>query len=287
MPPFWSHSCQLVAYRMFNFSLTMHQVISDSLHGSATSTFWIGTAYLLPCAVFQPFIVALSDIFGRKQALFVSITLFTVGTIACCTSHTITQLLAGRSVQGIGGAGITALPNVIYTDFVPLRQRPKYTAFAQLAWALGTVIGPIIGGLFADHSTWRWAFYIQLPFCAIGMAMIPLVVKLQAERPSVMERLLQVDWIGGILFIGSSLAFLIGLTSGGIEHPWQSWHTLLPIEIGVVGIIITLIWEHRVASKPFLRLAVFNSTSACAAYMTTILQGVIVRSCPLIISHIF
>jgi MFS family permease len=223
--------------------------------------------------VFQPFITALSDLFGRKQALLTSVILFTVGT--CCLSQNFTQLLVGRSIQGIGGGGVTTLPNVIFTDFVPLRQRPTYNALNQVSWAIGSVTGPLIGGLFADHSTWRWAFYINFPFCAVGIIMIPLVVRLHAERPSLKKRLLSIDWVGGMLFIPSTFSFLYGVTSGGTRFAWKGWRTLLPIILGIGGSILTVFWE-RYTSGPFLRLSLFNSRSACAAYIAATLQGVLV-----------
>jgi MFS family permease len=214
--------------------------------------------------------------FGRKQALLGSVIFFTLGTIICSVSKSFTQLLVGRSIQGIGGGGVTNLPNVIFTDFIPLRQRPKYNAFNQVSWAIGTITGPLIGGLFADHKTWRWAFYINFPFCAIGIVMIPLVVNLRAERPSLRQRLLYIDWIGGVLFVSSTFSFLYGVTSGGTKYAWSSWRTLLPIIFGVVGTILTIFWE-RIAPNPFLRLSIFNSRSSYAAYTAAILQGVLVR----------
>lgn len=99
--------------------------------------------------------MSLSDVFGRRQLLFLSVLLFTVGTVVCCVAISFTQLLAGRSVQGIGGGGTLSLGLVIMTDIVPLRQRPTYNGIIQIAWAVGTIMGPFIGGLFADHSTVR------------------------------------------------------------------------------------------------------------------------------------
>jgi MFS family permease len=103
--------------------------------------------------VFQPFLVSLSDIFGRRQSLFMSVLFFTVGTIICCVASNFVHLLAGRSIQGIGGGGSLSIGLVIMTDIVPLRQRPTYNGIIQIAWAVGTSTGPLIGGLFADHST--------------------------------------------------------------------------------------------------------------------------------------
>lgn len=100
--------------------------ITDALSITTTQAFWIGTSYLLTCAVTMPFLAALSDIFGRTWVLLSSLVVFTIGTILCCRAHGITVLLAGRCVQGIGGGGIIILALVITTDIVPLRYRPKW-----------------------------------------------------------------------------------------------------------------------------------------------------------------
>ncbi|KAF2267505.1 MFS general substrate transporter [Lojkania enalia] len=250
--------------------------IARALSGDATDTFWTGTSYLLTCAVFQPFVVSLSDIFGRRQLLFLSVLLFTVGTVVCCVSENFTQLLAGRCVQGIGGGGTLSLGLVIMTDIVPLRQRPTYNGIIQIAWAIGTITGPLVGGLFADHSTWRWVFYINFPFCAVGLLMIPFVVRLQAKRVSLKERLLyHVDWIGSTFFIAGTSSFLIGISWGGSQYAWDSFRTLVPIILGVFGIIITLVWERYAAKTPFIRLWLFKSQPASAAYACAILQGLL------------
>jgi MFS family permease len=253
------------------------QTIASALKGSTTDTFWVGSSYLLTSAIFQPFIVALSDDFGRRSLLFLSAVSFTIGTLICCLSNDFTQLLAGRAVQGIGGGGIMALNNVIITDIIPLRHRPMYIAIPQIAWAVGTITGPLLGGLFAEHTTWRWVFYINFPFCAIGLALVPFTVRLYAERPSVKERLMRLDWGGMALFLSSTTAFLIGITWGGSQYAWNSWQTLGPIILGLFGMVLTGLWERFVTSRPFLKLSLFKNPSANAAYFGALLQGLLVR----------
>ena len=243
----------------------------------------MGTSYLLTQSVFQPFIVALSDVFGRRAFYLISLGFFTIGTLLCCLSQNFTQLLAGRSIQGIGGGGLLALGLVILTDIIPLRQRPVYVGVNQISWALGTISGPLLGGLFIQHTTWRWIFYINFPFCGIGFLTVPLVMRLHATRPSLKERLLYADWVGGALFIASTCSFLIGVTWGGSKYPWSSWRTLVPIIVGLAGVAATISWERYVASRPFLRLELFNSISAVVAYTGAVLQGLLVgNSCRLL-----
>ena len=131
-----------------------------------------GHRTLLTNAACQPFIAALSDIFGRREILLLSVFFFTVGSALCCAAKNFAELLAGRSIQGIGGGGIISMGIIIVTDIVPLRKRPKYSNFIQLAWAIGSLIGPLLGGLFAEYTTWRWIFYLNFPFCGICFVVI-------------------------------------------------------------------------------------------------------------------
>ncbi|KAK5996431.1 MFS transporter L2 [Cladobotryum mycophilum] len=250
-------------------------IITKELNGSTTDAFWAGSSYLLTNALFQPIIVAFSDDFGRRPLLFLSVGLFTLGTIICCVAQDFPTLLAGRAIQGIGGSGCISLNNVILTDIVPMRQRPVYIALTGLSWAVGSVTGPLIGGAVAQHSTWRWVFYLNFPFCAIGLAIIPLSVKLSAKRPSVSTRLLRFDWIGMVAFTASASSFLIGITWGGSQFPWGSWHTVVPIIVGVAGLVAAGVWEVYGTERPFIRVSLLCTRSQIAAYFCAILQGIV------------
>lgn len=108
---------------------------------------------------------------------------------------------------------------VVLTDIVPLRQRPKYTSYVQVTLAFGTISGPLIGGAIVQHLTWRWLFYLSFPFCGIGLALIPFVVKLKKQKTTFINMFLHVDWLGSFLFIGSTTSFLIAITWGGGTIP--------------------------------------------------------------------
>ncbi|KAK4143460.1 major facilitator superfamily domain-containing protein [Dichotomopilus funicola] len=250
--------------------------LAVDLQGTATDAFWAGTSYLLTCAVCQPFIAALSDIFGRKEMLLVSIVLFTLGTIICApVAKTFAVLFVGRSIQGIGGGGIITMGQVIFADIVPLRQRPKYFSLVMAAWALGSVLGPFVGGLFVEHATWGWCFYINLPFCAIGLVLVPIYVKLSTAKSSLVSKLGRVDWIGGFFFIGGLTSFLIGISWAGVQYAWNSAATIAPMVVGVVSIVIAIFWEIYGAQEPFLRPSLFHSASAIATYSCALFQGFI------------
>lgn len=249
--------------------------LAIELNGTAAEAFWTGTSYLLTHAVLQPFLAAVSDIFGRREVLVLSIIFFAVGSLVCATAHNFTALLIGRVIQGIGGGGIIALSQVIFADIVPLRQRPKYFAIVLGAWAIGSVLGPLIGGAFVQRSTWRWCFYLNLPITAISLPMAIFFVKLTTLKESLLTKLALVDWAGGVLFIGSLTSALVGISWGGVQYAWSSWRTLVPLILGIFILIFSIVYEKYVAKNPFLNRRIFNTLSANASFTTAAIQGLV------------
>ncbi|KIV78381.1 hypothetical protein PV11_10103 [Exophiala sideris] len=249
-------------------------IIAKKLHGTAIEAFWAGTSFLLAATVFQPNFASFSHIFGRMPVIMVSITLFFVGVMMAALSNNFGLLLAGRSIQGIGGGGIIAMTEIVVTDLVPLRYRGQWAGVIAGMWSIGSVSGPIIGGAFADVQ-WRWIFWLNLPFIGIGGVMVPLFLRLNVIPQSIAAKLRRVDWIGSVLFVGSMTSFLIPLTWGGVMYSWSSWRTLVPLLVGALGIVGFGFFEAYVAPEPLLRLAVFSNRSANIAYATTALHGMI------------
>ncbi|KAJ4546978.1 hypothetical protein HRR77_004518 [Exophiala dermatitidis] len=225
----------------------------------------------------MPFIASLSDILGRPRCLLASIVTFTIGTILCAAARTITVMLVGRCVQGIGGGGIIILSLVIFSDIVPLRSRPRYVGIIQGAWAIGTCIGPIVGGGLATPSPWRCVFYLMFPFAGIGLVFVPLFVRLKPRKAAATwkEMFNRIDWLGGFLFISSATSFLIAVSWGGVQEPWGSWRTIVPLTIGGLGLIATMLWERFGALHPFLRHSLFERPSAVAVYACSFAQGLL------------
>ncbi|KIX92881.1 uncharacterized protein Z520_11357 [Fonsecaea multimorphosa CBS 102226] len=256
--------------------VTALSTIVQALNATSTQGFWIGTSYLLVVAVTMPFTASISDIVGRPQTLFTVLLSFTVGTILCATAHSIGIMLVGRCLQGVGGGGVIIISLVIFSDIVPLRFRPKYVGVLQGAWALGSVIGPIIGGAFASPTRWRWVFSMMLPFCGVGLVFVPLFVRLRRPEATLKEMLGRVDWIGGVLFISSATSFLIAISWGGTTYAWDHWRTLVPLLVGLAGLVATMIWERFGAKETaFLRHSLFHVWSAHAIYFGAFAQGLI------------
>lgn len=128
--------------------------MAEKLHGTAIEASWWGTSFLLTATVFQPTFASLSHVFGRKALLLIALTFFTAGAIVAALAHNSTVMIVGRSIQGVGGGGISALTYVIVTDMVTLQQRGKWFGLISMMWALGSVLGPVIGGVIAEKTSW-------------------------------------------------------------------------------------------------------------------------------------
>lgn len=254
--------------------VTVLPTLAVDLHGTATDAFWTGTSYLLAHSVLQPCIASLSHIFGRRELLIPSIIFFAVGSIICGIALNFPTMLAGRVVQGAGGAGIITLSQIIFADMVPLRFRPKYFNFVLGAWALGSLIGPLVGGAFVEKATWRWCFYINLPICAIALPMAAWFVRLKVEDSKDFKtKLRSVDWIGNTFFIGGLTSFLIAISWAGVQYDWSAWQTIFPLLLGVLVLILTIVYEAKFAKAPFLTRRIFSSQSTIASYVAAMFQG--------------
>ena len=128
--------------------------MAKNLHGSGIEAFWAGTSFLLTSTVFQPSFASLSHIFGRKPILLLALMFFTAGAVIAALANNFALMLVGRSTQGVGGGGISALTYVIVTDMVTLKERGKWFGLITMMWAFGSVIGPVLGGVLAEKVSW-------------------------------------------------------------------------------------------------------------------------------------
>ncbi|KAM5361098.1 hypothetical protein ACJZ2D_013309 [Fusarium nematophilum] len=254
--------------------VTALHAIAIDLGLTANESFWIGTSFLLSSAVTMPFISDASYVFGRVRSLVTSVILFTLGTIFCCLAHSSPPLLIGRTFQGIGAGGIMTLTLMIYADIVPLRDRPKWYGIVLASWAGGNCIGPVLGGLIAQKTTWRWIFYIMFPFCILGIVATPLTFPRESTQRN-KEQALRLDWTGGTLFISSTTLFLIATSWGGVQFEWNSAGTLAPLCLGTIGLILTWFYERRWAESPVLQQRLFSSASQVSTYICGSLQGIV------------
>lgn len=225
--------------------------------------------------MFQPTFASLSYIFGRKPLLLIALLLFTVGAIVGALAQNFTSLLIGRSIQGVGGGGIISLTEILITDLVPLRERGKWFGFQSLTWALGSVTGPLVGGAFAQEATWRWIFWINLPFCGLGFLTLPYCLRLHHPPGRFAGKLLRFDWVGAFLLTASTTSFLMPVSWGGVMFAWSSFRTLVPLILGICGLFIFVMYETYVAKTPLIPLRIFINRTAAVNYIGTLVHGMV------------
>lgn len=196
--------------------------------------------------------------------------IFALGSGISGGAHTAEMLIAGRAVQGAGGGGVILMIEMIVCDLVPLRERGKFMGIIFAVFALGSSLGPFIGGAIAQRD-WRWVFWINLPIAAVSLALLVLFLHVNYDRQSsAASRLRRIDYTGNAILIASVTAILIALSYGGTSYSWSSLHVLVPLLLGFAGIGSFLLYESsRWCMQPMTPVQHFkNRTSAAAFFLT-------------------
>ncbi|KAK0205831.1 iron permease [Desarmillaria ectypa] len=242
--------------------------IVDTLHGGNTYV-WVGSAYNIACAALMPATGALAQAFGRKSVTLVSVTLFSLGCALCGAATSMTMLIVGRTVQGLGGAGIFTTSAIILSDLVPLSERGLFNGLYQITWCLASAIGPIVGGALAQTGQWRWVFYLNLPIALVTAALVLTCLHLKTPERTWAEIMHLMDWTGNFLIISCSTSIAIALTWAGLTYKWSSWHVLVPLCVGSVGLVAFFLYESRVAKQPLVPVMLMGNRTTLSGYLQT------------------
>lgn len=221
--------------------------------GGAGHQAWVVTSYLLASTIATAIVGKLGDLFGRKAVFQASVGFFLVGSVLCGLSGSMTMLVAARALQGIGGGAIMVTAMAVIGEVIPLRERGRYQGALGAVFGVTTVIGPLLGGFFTDHLTWRWAFWINIPVAVVvllvGATAIPALAK--SARPVI-------DY-AGILFVGLGASGLTLATSwGGGEYPWGS-PVIIGLFVASFAALAVFVWVELHAAEPILPIRLFAS----------------------------
>jgi len=230
---------------------------------------WVFSVYLHTSTTSVPIYGKLADLYGRKPIFLFESGLFLLGSIFCGAAQSMEQLIVFRAIQGLGAGAVMPIVLTIIGDIYELKARAKVQGLFSGVWGLSSIIGPAMGGLIVDHFSWRWVFYINIPFGLISGILLAIYLKENVERKKQ-----HLDYIGTLTLTGAIVVLLFALLQGGTSWAWDS-----PQSIGLFALFIVLIGlflrEERRAADPILPLTLFNNRIIAISSIGGIVLGVL------------
>ncbi|MDT0306075.1 MDR family MFS transporter [Streptomyces sp. DSM 44917] len=224
-------------------------IVSDL--GGLNHLSWVVTAYLLASTAGTPLWGKLGDQWGRKRLFQVAILIFLAGSALCGLARNMPELIGFRFLQGLGGGGLIVLSMAIVGDLVPPRSRGRYQGLFGAVFGATSVLGPVLGGLFTDHLSWRWVFYVNLPVGAVALAVIATALHIPAPR-----RRHRIDYAGTVLIAAVAAALVVIASLGGTTWAWGSWQ-IAALAVLAAACLGAFVLVERRAAEPVLPLGLF------------------------------
>lgn len=213
---------------------------------------WLFSVYLLAQAVSVSVYAKLADVVGRKPIMLLGIGLFLVGSVLCGVAWSMPALIAFRAVQGLGAGAVQPMAITIAGDIYSVAERATAQGYIASVWALSSVVGPTLGGLFSEFGLWRWIFFVNVPLCLLAGALI-----LRNFRESVQRRKNRIDYLGAVLLTSGMTLILLGILEGGQAWAWRSPTSIAVFAVGA-ALLVAFVFAERRAAEPVLPLWVFS-----------------------------
>nr|WP_246258822.1 MDR family MFS transporter [Streptomyces typhae] len=231
-------------------STALPTIVSDL--GGLEHLSWVVTAYMLAATAATPLWGKLGDQYGRKKLFQTAIVIFLIGSALCGVAQNMPQLIGFRALQGLGGGGLMVLSMAIVGDLVPPRERGKYQGLFGAVFGATSVLGPLLGGVFTEHLSWRWVFYVNLPIGVVALAVIAAALHIPASRARH-----TIDYLGTFLIASVAACLVLVASLGGTTWAWGSARI---IGLAVLGVLLA-VWfvaVERKAAEPVIPLKLFR-----------------------------
>jgi len=244
---------------------------------------WVFSGFLLTSTVTMPLWGRLSDLFGRRPVFLTGLAIFLAGSALAGAAHSMGQLIAFRMLQGIGAGSLMTLGMTIVGELFGLEQRARMQGYVSGVWGVASLLGPLLGGLLTDHVSWRWVFYINLPFGALA------ILLLKGALPDGERRRHALDYPGLALFAVGVSALLMGIMEAGRVGRWSGADVLLPLGIAVATLAAFVVVEGQ-TREPIIPLRLFRYRMVTAASLNGFLSGMAmfgaISFVPLFLQHV-
>ncbi|MCC2683463.1 MAG: transporter [Paenibacillaceae bacterium] len=245
-------------------STAVPTIIGD-LNGFALYA-WLFSAYMLTSSVTIPIYGKLSDVYGRKPFYLFGLIMFGIGSAICGQAHTMLELVLARGLQGIGAGAMMSMPRATVGDIFDPKERGKFMGYMGAVFGLSSILGPTLGGWITDSFSWRWVFYINLPFAVL--AILGVVFTLPKVRN---EHRAKIDWKGSVILILGLVPILLAFTWGGSKYPWLSTTEMTMFIVGAIFLLLFILME-RNAEDPIISPELFKNR----LFSTSLILGIFI-----------
>jgi EmrB/QacA subfamily drug resistance transporter len=228
---------------------------------------WVFSAYMLTSTVTVPLYGKLSDVYGRRSFFLLAIVLFMAGAVVSGLAPSMTVLIVGRAIQGLGAGGLIPLAMAVIGDLIAPRERGKWQGLTGAVFGVASVVGPATGGWISDNASWRWAFFVSLPF-----GLLALVVVQRGFTMEPAHRAHTIDYTGAALLTAGLSTGLLATVWGGAQYPWGSLEIVGLFAASAVLLLVFLLWELRVA-EPIMPLGLFRNRTFAASQVALFFVG--------------